>query len=173
LEKSEQAFKEIVTANRDRIYRICCYYSRSKEDREDLYQNILINVWNNLGSFKGQAQLSTWIYRVAINTSLDYLRKEGRRQSRVVGKSPELLFRPDVPGEEADPDREQEITDLYDSLNLLPVMDKAIMALVLEQRSSREIAEIIGITESNVRVKIHRIKESLRELLKGKNHGNQ
>jgi RNA polymerase sigma-70 factor (ECF subfamily) len=161
----EEQFKQIIEDNGDRIMRICRYYNPNSEDQKDMYQEILINIWKSLDHFRGDSKISTWVYRVAVNTSLSYTGKVFRQMKMTVSRElenlhvlleDELLLKQQL---------ENDLEALQTQLNLLSVIDKALISLVLEGLSTREIANVIGLTESNVRVKIHRIKEELRDKL--------
>ncbi len=164
----EEQFKQIVDENKDRILRICRYYNSNPEDQKDMYQEVLVNVWKSLDSFRGDAKLSTWVYRIAVNTSLSFTGKAYRNMKLMVDKDVQnlnLLF--DEDDAEQKEKYETGLDALQAQLNLLSVIDKALISLMLEGLSTREIADIIGLTEPNVRVKIHRVKEQLREQLTG------
>jgi RNA polymerase sigma-70 factor, ECF subfamily len=163
MEDREIKFKELVNQNHERIYRICAYHTSGLDDCNDLYQQILINVWQALHSFRGDSKLSTWIYRIALNTAIDFNRAETRR---MISKSKyQLDLGHSGPwGESAwEKIRMEKLVDhLWQQINQLSVIDKVIISLVLEEITSKEIADVVGISEINVRVKIHRIKESLK-----------
>jgi len=167
MDRKEEKFKQIVADNKARITRISRYYAPSAEDWQDIFQEILINIWKSLESFRGESSVDTWVYRIAVNTSLSFAGQHYRRMKLNVDiNDPDILSRL-VDDSDEDISREKVSQDLQIQLNQLGVIDKAIMGLVLDDLSSREISEIIGITEPNVRVKIHRIKESLRVRMKG------
>lgn len=167
MNSKDRQYKQIIEENQGRIRSVCRYYTGVSDDSEDLYQEILINVWRGLEKFRGDAQLSTWVYRIAVNTALSFVNKKNKYLNFNTyldeGKAASLS------GEdgEAEFDQEKQLELVSDLINQLSVVDKIIMSLVLEELSTKEIAEIVGITESNVRVKIHRIKEELREKIKG------
>ncbi len=166
MERKEEKFKQIVDENGDCIMRICRYYSPNSEDQKDLYQEILINVWKSLDRFRGDSKVSTWIYRIAVNTSLNFAGKTFRQSRLIVDKdiqNLQVLFDDEISTKER---YELNLEALQTQLNLLSVIDRAIISLMLEGLSSRDIADVIGLTEVNVRVKIHRIREQLREQLK-------
>jgi len=167
MDRKEEKFKQIVADNKARITRISRYYAPSAEDWQDIFQEILINIWKSLESFRGESSVDTWVYRIAVNTSLSFAGQHYRRMKLNVDiNDPDIVSRL-VDDSDEDISREKVSQDLQIQLNQLGVIDKAIMGLVLDDLSSREISEIIGITEPNVRVKIHRIKESLRVRMKG------
>jgi RNA polymerase sigma-70 factor (ECF subfamily) len=167
MDRKEEKFKQIVADNKARITRISGYYAPSAEDRQDIFQEILINIWKSLDTFRGESSVDTWVYRIAVNTSLNFAGQHYRKMKLNVDlNDPDVVSRlVDDSGDNLD--REKLSQDLQVHLNQLGVIDKAIMGLVLDDLSAREISEIIGITEPNVRVKIHRIKETLRERMKG------
>lgn len=163
----EEKFKKTVDENKERIMRICRYYAPSTEDQKDMYQEILINIWRSLDSFRGESKIATWIYRIAVNTSLSYAGKQ-YKQMKLNVDFETTNIKNLLTDELSDIVlKEEQLQSLKTHLNLLCVIDKAIMGLVLDELSSKEIADIIGITESNVRVKIYRIKENLRNQMKG------
>lgn len=161
----EQKFNQIVTENSELIKRICRYYNNNMQDQQDMYQEILINIWRSLDKFRGESKLSTFIYRIAVNVSITYATKSFKQSKLYVSADTdnleELIDYPteDKAGEEI------QIQQLHTALNTLSVIDKALISLVLEGLSMKEIASVIGITEPNVKVKIHRIKNYLKEEL--------
>lgn len=170
----EERFNLLVKENQHKIQKICKYYAPVIEDQKDIYQEILVNIWKSLESFRGEAQESTWIYRIALNTAMGFAGKEFRRM-KIILDSGENSYK-NILAEDDDSHiklQEDQINLLQNNLNQLSVIDKAIMSLVLEDLTMKEISEIIGITEPNVRVKIHRIKETLREKMNGGNYENQ
>jgi RNA polymerase sigma-70 factor (ECF subfamily) len=169
----ETQFKAVMESNKDRIYRICCCYVRDEERRKDVFQEALINIWEGLGSFKGNSQISTWIYRIAVNTCLGYSRSEKRRR-KVFDETKEVDFETvsDQTGGGDPAQMEEDVRRLYDCINMLQPIEKTLVSLYLEDVSTTEMSEILGITEGNVRVKLHRIKKALKERLEGSSHGS-
>jgi RNA polymerase sigma-70 factor (ECF subfamily) len=165
-ENKEEKFKQIIDENGGRIMRICRYYNSNPEDQKDMYQEILVNVWKSLDRFRGESKVSTWVYRIAVNTSLNFMGKAYKNMKPMIDKDVEnlyVLF--DEDETKLKEKQESDLETLQTQLNLLSVIDKAMISLMLEGLSTREIADIIGLTEPNVRVKIHRIKENLRSQL--------
>jgi len=165
-ENKEDQFKRIIDENGGRIMRICRYYNSNPDDQKDMYQEILVNVWKSLDRFRGDSKESTWVYRIAVNTSLNYMGKAYRNMKVIVDRDVQninILFEDDETDKKEK--YESDLETLQAQLNLLSVIDKAMISLMLEGLSTREIADIIGLTEPNVRVKIHRIKENLRSQL--------
>ena len=165
-EKKEIEFKQIIADNSERIQRICRYYNPNAEDQKDMYQEILVNIWKSLDKFRGDSAISTWIYRIAVNTALSFSGKTFRHLKMRIDCDPNqlnLLLDDDEMDQKLK--QEADLEQLQTQLNLLSVIDKALISLVLEGLSMREIAEVIGLTEPNVKVKIHRIKEELKQQL--------
>lgn len=125
-------------------------------DREDLFQEILLNAWKGIHNFKGDARFSTWLYRVALNTAITFYRKE-QRQIETTPWPATLSLPDDASG------NTQELDALYQAIAELSPIDKALVMLYLEEYNYAEIGDIMGITANNVGVKMNRIKTKLRE----------
>nr|WP_320022149.1 RNA polymerase sigma factor [uncultured Draconibacterium sp.] len=164
----EEKFNTIVSDNSERIRNICRYYNSNAEDQKDMYQEVLVNIWKSLDSFRGDSAMSTWVYRVAVNTSLTFTGKAFRHMKLMVNSETtnlnSILDDENLKQKLAE---EKLLERMQLELNQLSVIDKALISLMLEGLSMKEIAEVIGITEPNVKVKIHRIKSQLKEKLKG------
>ncbi len=142
-------------------------FAANPEDQRDLYQQMQLQIWRSIASFAAQARVSTWIYRVCLNTALTWQRTEKRRRLFVDSiRLPELW--PNEK-EEADPRLEA----LYAAIRNLPPAERALLLLYLEERSYREMAEITGLTESNVGVRLLRLKRELAERLRGKGRDDE
>lgn len=164
----EEKFRKLIEEQQQRIRSICRHYVRNADDLDDLQQEIMINIWRNLDSFRGDASLSTWIYRIAVNTSLTYIMKEKRRGDFFLSiDKHNITHILDENGTDEKQEKELKIDALYGKINQLSVIDKLLISLSIEKVSTREMAEIIGITEPNVRTKLHRIREELKEIMKG------
>jgi RNA polymerase sigma-70 factor, ECF subfamily len=162
----EIRFRQVVEENGNRISRICSYYSKSAEDRKDMYQEVLVNIWKSLDKFRGESSISTWIYRIAVNTSLTFAGKSYRNMNLNIDQLPKNIgILLDDDELEHKQKTELHLEELETQLNMLSIIDKALITMVLEGLSMREIAEVIGLTEPNVKVKIHRIKEHLKHQL--------
>lgn len=149
----EDWFLELVEDNKKRINQICSVYAKNEEDRRDLVQDVLINIWKSLPSFEHRANVNTWVYRITLNVCLRS-KYEKVRQKKVQLEN--VHFEPiaDVP-------KNEKYEHLYHCINQLNDADKAVIILFLEDLSYKEIAEIIGISENYVAVKIKRIKVQL------------
>lgn len=162
----EKRFKEILEGNSVRIKRICRFYCSNDADLNDMYQEVLVNIWKSLDKFRGDSMISTWIYRISVNTSISFSGKSYRNRNLYLDKDPHNL---NVLLDEDELERktrnEAQLEQLEICLNQLSIIDKALITLLLEGLSMREISEVIGLTEPNVKVKIHRIKEQLKHEL--------
>ena len=167
MREKEKKFQQIITEFQDMIYRLCCAYVENSEIRKDLYQNILLRVWKGLDSFNQRSRLSTWIYRVAVNTSLDFLRAEKKRK-----RTPDTvdIYTHEMADKDQDPEKKLIISEqtrrMYACIGMLSFIDRTIVSLYLEGLSYSEIADIIGITEKNLSVKLTRLKKNLIRCLK-------
>ncbi len=169
----EAQFREVVEANKDSIYRVCCCYVRDEAERSDVFQEVLIHIWEGLGRFEEKSRLSTWVYRIAVNTCLGHMRTQARRR-RIFDESSrvdEATIADDAQSEAA-AESEREVKALYDSINQLLPLEKTLISLYLEDLSTAEMSDVIGISEANVRVKLHRIKNKLREMVSGGSNGS-
>ncbi|MGK7312510.1 MAG: RNA polymerase sigma factor [Candidatus Longimicrobiales bacterium M2_2A_002] len=159
-----QTFLEMVRANRARLQKICRVYGTDPEDERDLYQQILLEAWRSLESFDGKASLDTWFYRVALNTALDRDRKRNiRTDARLDADDP--VMGADVPGPEEAATRRRRVERLYAAIDRLDETDRALVLMHLDERPYAEMAEVLGITENYVGVKLHRIRKKLADWL--------
>ncbi|WP_347838278.1 RNA polymerase sigma factor [uncultured Draconibacterium sp.] len=169
--KKEEQFNRLVEENDNRIRRICSYYNSNTTDQKDMYQEILVNIWKSLDNFRGDSSINTWIYRIAINTSLSYTGKAYKHLKVIVdAEQHKLASIMDVETLEDKLIEEKQLQRLQNELNTMSVIEKALISLMLEGLTMKEIADVIGITESNVKVKIHRIKSQLRKKLEDTSH---
>ncbi len=156
MNSKEQQFAQIVKANKSTIYSVCYMFSADNDEIADLFQETLINLWKGLGKFRGESDIRTWIYRVALNTCISLDRKR-RKVEHIPLTSDMNLF------EDDDADTRQ-IKKLYDRIKLLGHYDRALVMLWLENMTYHEIGSIMGISENNVAVKLFRIKEALKNM---------
>ena len=153
-QNQEQQFKELYQKYGPKVQRLCLGYTGNQMEAEDLLQEVFVKVWQNLHKFRGESQVSTWIYRIAVNTCLYQIRARKNKKSVDLEKAPVLL--------EAESDnKEQQVQILHKAISELKESDRLIITLLLEEISYPEIAVIIEISEVNLRVKIHRIKQQL------------
>lgn len=150
-------FIQVIKENEGLILKVATLYTNSLQDKEDLYQEIVFQLWKSFGTFNEQSKLSTWMYRVAMNTAI-YNLQRARKQINTISIDTETERFADV----ADKSEEKRIRLLYESIQTLNLLERGIILLYLEGKSHQEIAEIIGITTSNVGTRISRIKEKLK-----------
>lgn len=157
----EKEFLTIITENQGIIHKVCSIYCNSEEDRRDLFQEILVQLWKSFPSFRSESKFSTWMYRVALNTAITSFKKD-KRQPDKSGISYENLH---LPEELYDSGAEEQIKMLNQAVSQLTGIEKSIILLFLEDKKYEEIAEITGITQNYVRVKMNRIKKKLKLLM--------
>ena len=150
----EHQFELLVRQHKRTIYTVCYMFSTNKDEIDDLFQEILIRLWNGFDRFEGRSSAKTWICRVALNTAINQDRKERRRPQTVP-------LTVDIDPYEADNPQTQQIRVLYDRISRLDLIDRSLILLWLEGISYDEIGAIIGISPNNVGVKLTRIKEKL------------
>ena len=153
---SEQAFLARIAEHERLIHKVARLYADEPADREDLFQEILCQAWRSFAGFRADARFSTWLYRVALNTAITHLRKKRRAGEIAVQVD---WIKHDSP---ADPYAE-EVELMYTAINRLSKIDKAIILLFLEDCSYEEMAEIMGMSVSNIGVRLNRIRKRLKE----------
>ena len=155
----ERRFLDLVEANRRLLYKICYMYATDGDHFNDLYQEVLANIWQGLATFRGDSAVSTWIYRVAINTCVSNCRSSARHR---VGKV-SLDEAAGLAGDDPSDSRTARIRQMYELISGLSAMDKALILMWLDEKSYDEISELTGISRSNVAVRLHRAKQKLIE----------
>ena len=146
----------MVRKHKNTIYTVCYMFSKDQDEISDLFQETLINLWNGFDSFRGECDVRSWVWRVALNACISAERK--KKKSETVPLSMEINLFTDT-----DSDTKQ-IRQLYSRINRLGIVDRAIVLLWLENMSYEEIGQIIGISTKNVSVKLVRIKEQLKNM---------
>jgi RNA polymerase sigma-70 factor, ECF subfamily len=162
---SQTEFLKLVEQHRGIIIKICSIYARQPEEREDLFQEVIVQLWKAWPSFKGLSKFSTWLYRIALNTSISGLRK---KKTDLVYM--DQLHMPDSIYEE-DNTRKEQLGALYRAIRELPEIDRAVVMLFLEDHSYEEMEEILGISQGALRVKMARAKEKLKRTIQTIEHG--
>ena len=153
----ELQFTKMVKEYRKTIYTVCYFYSKDTEEVNDLYQEILINLWKGFEKFRGESSLKTWIWRVSLNTCNNQERKKKSNvQTIPLSIDIDLYNDDDV--------QSKQIQILYDRINRLDVFDRAIILLWLENMNYQDIADVVGISLSNVTTRLFRIKEQLKSM---------
>lgn len=148
-------------ANQNIVHKVCSIYTNNREAHNDLFQEIVIQLWKAYPRFRGDSKFSTWMYRVALNTAITLYRK-----SKKLPRTQDfdaVLYR--VRAEYYDPSEEQQLNLMYSAIRELGDIDKALVFLYLEDKNYGEIAETLGISEVNARVKMNRIKNKLKTIL--------
>lgn len=166
-------FLTLVIENKGLIFKVCRAYCRDSEDQEDLAQEIIIQLWRTSARYDDQQKLSTWIYRVALNVAISAHRREIRR-NRTAGEARDVFLAFDD-RQGKDQETDHDIHLLYQFIDDLSELNKALMLLYLDDRGYAEIASILGISQTNVATKISRAKVALRQkfesVVKEPNHG--
>jgi RNA polymerase sigma-70 factor (ECF subfamily) len=152
---------ERMTENQGAIHKICNIYANSREDREDLRQEIILQLWKSYPGFQGKSKFSTWMYRIAFNTAITNIRKSKRHPMVEALSGVEQS----IPARENIGYMDEKMNSLFKAIARLKDVEKAIVTLYLEEKNYREIGEIVGISEKNVSVKIVRLKDKLRKLI--------
>lgn len=156
----EKQFEQRIKEHQLLIHKVCSLYAWEKSDRQDLFQDIVIQLWKAYPKFKGESKFSTWLYRVALNTAITGLRKQ---KDFIDSYEPAALPQYE---DEAGKTEEEQLKMLYQAIARLNEVERAVIMLYMEERSYEEMEEILGITQGNLRVKMNRIKEKLRQLTK-------
>jgi RNA polymerase sigma factor (sigma-70 family) len=156
LEKDK--FIAVIKENQNLIYKICYSYCANPENRKDLQQEILIQLWRSISKFDGRVKISTWIYKVALNTAIFFYRNDNKHVSKSVSLDASIIELSNT-----DADLDEKILMLYKFIERLHDLDKALILLYLDDHKHKEMAEILGLSETNVATKISRIKKTLKD----------
>ena len=156
MNQQETDFSRLVNEQKSTIYTVCYMFSNDQDEVNDLFQEILVNLWKGFGSFEGRSDVRTWVYRVSLNTCITLDRKK-RKQNTVPLSMNINLF--------ADQDEDtKQVAMLRRRINKLGPFDRAIILLWLEDMSYEEIGQVVGISTKNVSVRLFRIKEQLKKI---------
>ena len=157
----EEEFVKVISENQGIIHKVCSVYCDSEEDRRDLFQEILVQLWKSYPSFRNESKFTTWMYRVALNTAITSFKKIKRQpvQKALEFEAEQIVH------EEYDPKTEEQIALMNKAISQLSGIEKSIILLFLENKKYEEIAEITGITQNYVRVKMNRIKHKLKKYM--------
>lgn len=166
MKEKEQEFLSRIEQHKGILYKVSKMYMDNRDDQDDLFQEMVCQLWKAYDSFKGESQFSTWMYRVAINTAIVFLKKEKRKVDKYE------IVSENIKEEDCDAHiKESQIEHFYKAVQKLDKIDKAIIFYQLEGFSHREIGENLGISEGNARVKLNRAKEKLKEIIKNQGYG--
>jgi RNA polymerase sigma-70 factor, ECF subfamily len=154
----QERFQSLLDEHRKIVYKISTSYCANRDDRDDLAQDIIVQLWRSFGSFDERQRFSTWMYRVALNVAISFFRRETARAQRVVPAAERLL-------ETSDEARRQpeDLILLNQFIEKLDALNKALILLYLDGYNYREIAGVLGITETNVATKISRLKSAMKQ----------
>jgi RNA polymerase sigma factor (sigma-70 family) len=155
-----EVFLSVIENHKGILYKVASSYCKNSSDRNDLVQEIIIQLWKAFDNYNDQYKYSTWIYRIALNVAISFYRKEN---SRKVIANPLTVQILNFPEDDFTDEKEQQLSILQQFITELKELDKALMLLYLEEKSYKEIAAIIGITETNVATRIGRIKNNLKQ----------
>lgn len=160
VETVDKDFVELISEHQKLIHKVCNVYGATPEDRKDLFQDIVLQLWRSYPSFKEEARITTWLYRVALNTAITQQRKKKKQLVSLSDKSGGLESIED------DLNLKEDKQVLHLLISQLDAIEKSIILLYLEEKSYDEIAEIMGLTKTNVSVKLVRIKKKLEKKFK-------
>ena len=165
----EKKFLEKIEKHKGVIFKISKMYMDDFDDQKDLFQEITYQVWKAYPTFEGRSEFSTWLYRIALNTAILFLKSEKRRS--FIQNNEVNNFK--INQDEYDDEDEQKLKKMYEAINQLNAIDKALIFYYLENYSGKQIAEQMGISEVNARVKMNRAKEKLKQLINTQPHGTR
>jgi len=155
----EKNFVNLINEHQGLIHKVCIMYENDPEVRNDLFQEIVLQLWKSFPTFRGEAKITTWMYRIALNTAISGFRKDTRKIKTEDLK--EAHFNISEIGDET----EENVQRLQWAIKQLSEIDRAMIMMALEEIPYEEIAETIGISQNNVRVRMNRIREKLRKLM--------
>jgi RNA polymerase sigma-70 factor, ECF subfamily len=156
----EKSFINLITEHQGLIHKVCILYETDRDIRNDLFQEIVLQLWKSFHTFRGEAKITTWMYRIALNTAISGLRKQKRSLNT------EELEERHFNITDNNPDNQEEnIQKLHRCIRQLTEIERAMIMMALDEVPYDEIAETIGITQNNVRVRMNRIREKLRKLM--------
>ena len=160
-------FVQLIRDNNGLILKVCNLYAAAVPDRQDLYQEIVVQLWRAIPKFRNESKLTTWMYRVALNTAIsDY-----RKQQRAITTTELNFLTKEIADQDEYTDKEEKLKSLYSAISNLSEIEKAIVMLYLDDKPYEEMEDILGINQNNLRVKMNRIKEKLRQLTKSEAYG--
>ena len=166
MKEKEQEFLNRIESHKGILYKVSKMYMDNHDDQQDLFQEIICQLWKSYDTFRNESQFSTWMYRVAINTAIVFLRKEKRKVDKYE------IASENIKDDEGDSHiKESQLDHFYKAVQKLEKIDKAIIFYQLEGFSHKEIGENLGISEGNARVKLNRAKEKLKEIIKNQGYG--
>jgi RNA polymerase sigma-70 factor, ECF subfamily len=157
--QEEKKFVNLINEHQGLIHKVCIMYENDRDVRNDLFQEIVLQLWKSFPTFRGEAKISTWMYRIALNTAISGFRKDTRKI--LTEDLKEMHFNISESGD----DSEENLQKLQWAIRQLNEIDRAMIMMALEEVPYEDIAETIGISQNNVRVRMNRIREKLRKLM--------
>ena len=154
----ENEFLDMITAQNRTIYKVCYIYAKNQDDLNDLFQETVLNLWKSYPRYRGDSKLTTWVYRIAMNTCITFLRRSNTRPKTIPITSDVIRRQTDDDGTAG------QLQELYNRINQLGKLERALILLWLEERSYQEMADILGISKANVAVRLNRVKEKLKKM---------
>ncbi|MCM4152591.1 sigma-70 family RNA polymerase sigma factor [Arenibacter sp. N53] len=155
----ENTFLDALEQNQQKLLRICSVYAKDAEDTKDLFQEVLIHIWQSMPNFKSNSLLSTWIFRIALNVCLRFRSKDIKKQKRFLYLDGIAIT--NLASEKETNEQNEQLAQLRNCIKELNEVDKAVITLYLEELPYKEISGILGLTENTVAVKVKRIKKKL------------
>lgn len=159
----ETEFTILINKNKGLIYKVCNLYEHDVENRKDLFQEIVIQLWKSFNNFQNKSNISTWIYRVALNTAISFFRKESKRP-KSNSLSEMSINIPDY-----QEDTEGNFNKMHEAISQLSDIERAVIFLYFEEKTYEEMAEFLGISVNNLGVKLNRIKQKISKIVKENN----
>ena len=156
MDSKEQEFTRLIKAHKETIYTVCLMHAQDQDEAQDMMQEVLTQLWRSFGTFRGESDIRTWLWRVSSNTCITYCRREAKHRETLHLEVSDLLAIDDEEG--------RQIQMLHDRIHRLRPFDRTIVLLWMEDLSYEEIGQIVGITAKNVSVRLFRIKEQLRQM---------
>ncbi len=156
--KTDQ-FKSVYNQSKDKVYRLCLGFVGNQTDADNLFQEVFMKIWNNLETFRGETHINTWVYKIASNTALLYVSKRRQLHQKKKNVKAEDLIAHTIVEPPGDPDLK--FKQLFTEISKLKEQDRIIISLLFEYCTYNEIAEVVGVSTSNVGVRINRIKKKL------------
>lgn len=165
MQLTEEEFLAAINNHKGIIYKVSRIYFDNPEDQQDLFQEIILQLWKSLPTFKGNSEFSSWMYRVALNTAIVFFKKENKKPDKYSSIQNEA-----IPYEGYSDEKDRQLVSFYKAVKELNKIEKALILQFIDGLSGKEIAKNLGISEVNVRVKTNRTKVKLQEIIKNQGH---
>ena len=154
----DSEFEQTINENAGVLHKLCRVYTNNSNEYEELFQEMLVQIWRSMKNFRGEAKISTWIYQVCINTALGFRSKIGRHRKRFDTLDGKIFIQPTP-----ETDKDEQLQKLYAAIRDLKPIDRAIVSLYLDEKSYDETSQILGISKTNVATRLNRSKKQLME----------